>query len=528
MVMIVPLLMRGDGIISSFNMPLTRTDKDDTGLKATVLLFLLAISLGLVSALDHGHEHDDNHYHHKHDTDSARRLGIFDGPPCNGSEGNFTVGDVAYECKMDFIERGGNCRTPERTAEEEVLDEDDFRFWKEAKKSKAGKGRMMMRDGRRLEGCVNCVNWETDIITVPTYFHVIRDGSTGQKYVYNDNPEYIENQIKVLNLGFRGEIGMFPQYNGRSYPRYREEDSDTRIQFCLMGTTETNNRDFYQDNNENAMKTALRRGGMETLNVFVNTAGGYLGYAYFPESSFSVNDGVTLLNDSLPGGDISDYNEGDTLTHEVGHWLNLDHTHFNGCKGPGDYMNEAPPGDYVRQKTNEDRASFGCPIGRDNCNRDSGQPNPIHNFMSYVDDDCMDEFSPGQVVKMRAAWELYRHKENYSEFFSLASDGVKCVFGSQETDEPSPIPSGAPSVAPSVSFVPTAPFTDAPTVTKVPTFFPTGSPSAGPTLFPTGTPSGSPMVAPKCGVTGADCEEKSECCSFQCKKDKKTKTKACK
>mmetsp|Transcript_13482 Transcript_13482/g.28307 ORF Transcript_13482/g.28307 Transcript_13482/m.28307 type:complete len:483 (+) Transcript_13482:482-1930(+) len=475
-------------------MPLSRTDKDDTGLKATVLLFLLAISLGLVSALDHGHEHDDNHYHHKHDTDSARRLGIFDGPPCNGSEGNFTVGDVAYECKMDFIERGGNCRTPERTAEEEVLDEDDFRFWKEAKKSKAGKGRMMMRDGRRLEGCVNCVNWETDIITVPTYFHVIRDGSTGQKYVYNDNPEYIENQIKVLNLGFRGEIGMFPQYNGRSYPRYREEDSDTRIQFCLMGTTETNNRDFYQDNNENAMKTALRRGGMETLNVFVNTAGGYLGYAYFPESSFSVNDGVTLLNDSLPGGDISDYNEGDTLTHEVGHWLNLDHTHFNGCKGPGDYMNEAPPGDYVRQKTNEDRASFGCPIGRDNCNRDSGQPNPIHNFMSYVDDNCMDEFSPGQVVKIRAAWELYRHKENYSEQFTIANDGFSCAIGPESTAAPTE--SSQPSV-------------------RSP---PTKSPTIPPTNAPTRPPTNAPVL--QCKAKGAICTVNSDCCKNQCKNKK--------
>jgi len=351
---------------------------------------LLLLMANLAYGHDRHHHGDHRHHHDEFESNNTRRLGLFDGPVCQDGDPTYTVGHVTYQCVFDFEERGGNCRSPDRTTDEKIVDDEDFEFWKEVKKGKKGKSRKLTRTGRNLGGCgVDCVDWDRTIITVPTVFHVIHDGKDGEKYAYAENPRYIEDQIKVMNLAFRGKEGMFPKYyrndSERSYPGYKEEDSDTRIQFCLQETTQTNNRRYYDDDMEKEMKQDLRVGGMETLNVYVNTAGGYLGYAYFPESKDSVFDGVTLLNDSLPGGNANSFNEGDTMTHEVGHWLNLDHTHFNGCKGPGDYMNEAPPGDYVRQKTNEDRASFGCPIGRDNCNRDSGQPNPIHNFMSYVD-----------------------------------------------------------------------------------------------------------------------------------------------
>jgi hypothetical protein len=88
----------------------------------------------------------------------------------------------------------------------------------------------------------------------------------------------------------------------------------------------------------------------------------------------------------MPGGSASPYNEGDTLTHEVGHWLNLQHTFDGGCKGPGDYMDLAPPSaDYTSIAAKEKEAHFECPVNLDDCKKDSGKKTPIHSFMSYVE-----------------------------------------------------------------------------------------------------------------------------------------------
>ena len=91
------------------------------------------------------------------------------------------------------------------------------------------------------------------------------------------------------------------------------------------------------------------------------------------------------------------YDLGETLPHEVGHWLNLPHTFEGGCSEPNDGVADTPA---------QASPTSGCPIGRDSCPLPG--LDPIHNYMDYSYDSCYTEFTPGQVLRMHDAWLMWR------------------------------------------------------------------------------------------------------------------------
>ncbi|MFD2514063.1 M43 family zinc metalloprotease [Pontibacter locisalis] len=255
-------------------------------------------------------------------------------------------------------------------------------------------------------------------VTIPVVFHVLYN--TAEE---NISDEQVLSQLNILNADFRrknADAANTPSY-------FQPFAADTDIEFCLAsldpngdattGITRTKTSKFSFDHLTDEMKYNSK-GGVNAwdrdqyLNIWIcRISDNLLGYAA-PPGSPAASDGVVLHFATVgapPFNKIaSNYNQGRTATHEVGHWLGLRHIWGGGSS--------CTDSDNIDDTPNQLEENVYCPQGnRLSC--DNGPYGDMYmNYMDYTDDACMNLFTFGQAARMQAILSTARS----SIFSSLA------------------------------------------------------------------------------------------------------------
>ena len=289
---------------------------------------------------------------------------------------------------------------------------------------------------------------ENGLITIPLVFHVIHRGEavgTGT----NIPDARIIDQVAVLNQCFtqtNGDQGLIPQV-------FRNIAGNPNIRFALAcrdpSGAVTNGilrrqsmDDFFSGSDNIKTATTVNHGGNNPwatdryLNIWVapnlnpTAPKPVFGYSPFPNSySSSPNlDGVVVRFDAV-GRNVTNFagrQEGRTLVHEIGHWIDLIHLFDDGCSN-NDGCNDTPP---QSVRTPEDVV---CPITFPrNVNACSNTPNGdmYDNFMDGTNENCGRRmFTQDQVIRMRAMFQPGGTRRSFIDnYFKLIYSGYRnCI-----------------------------------------------------------------------------------------------------
>lgn len=242
---------------------------------------------------------------------------------------------------------------------------------------------------------------------IAVIFHVVYNPNTPAENVSNALIMQVYNDVvedyQLLNANAS---------NARTGAPYNFTPADANINFCLATQTPTGTplaevgvvrvsttEAWYDSDNgeENKMKSSATGGSdiwdrNEYLNIWIcdisNGAGsGTAGYAYRPTPSF--------LPSSNIDGIVLDYNLGmnneNVLTHEIGHYLGLDHT----WGGSGGCTNDDGFGDTPNTAGPSFNYSGSCSGSQQTC---SGIETQYENYMDYAN--CTVMFTQNQADYM--------------------------------------------------------------------------------------------------------------------------------
>ena len=251
---------------------------------------------------------------------------------------------------------------------------------------------------------------EKTIITIPIIVHVLWKTNT-----HNISDAQIQSQIDVLNEDYRrANIDKINTPNV-----WQTIAADSEIEFCLASTDQNGNpttgiERIQTTHGKFGMNSDIHTssaGGADDwpnddyLNIWVcDIQSGLLGYASPPSNWIGDGDGLVIGYQYFGriGNVQAPYHKGRTATHEIGHWLNLDHIWGGWGNCGNDQVNDTPK----QEKENYSCPAF--PLNPNSCNTTNSSGDMFMNYMDYSNDACMNLFTNGQKTRMLAAINNYR------------------------------------------------------------------------------------------------------------------------
>jgi hypothetical protein len=249
---------------------------------------------------------------------------------------------------------------------------------------------------------------ERATFNIPVVVHVLYNTAT-----QNISDAQILSQITVLNNDYQ----LLNADNTSVPAAFSALKANVSVSFCLAkqdlnGVTSTGiirkqvTKTVFDAGTDDAKKTSTGGDDIWDRNQYLNiwivpsiksgSNTGILGYAQFPGGT-AATDGVVIAHQyfGTTGTAAAPFNKGRTATHEVGHWLNLNHIW-------GDDGTACTGTDNVADTPNQAGENYGCPTFPKVSCTNGPNGDMFMNYMDYTDDACMFMFSTGQKTRMQA------------------------------------------------------------------------------------------------------------------------------
>ncbi|MFT4526857.1 MAG: PKD repeat protein [Bacteroidia bacterium] len=250
-----------------------------------------------------------------------------------------------------------------------------------------------------LEFTETYANNRGGIKIIPVVIHVMHNG--GDENITKDQ---VDNAIEIINEDFR----LMNDDSDQIIPEFFNIQADTQVEFrlaqkdpngnCTDGVTRTKTELTF-DAGEN-VKNLISWNTSKYLNIWVvdNISIGAGGYAYYPGSAPGQdNEGIVIRNAQFGG--IGESNGGNfsrrSLTHEIGHYLNLAHTW--GSTNENAVEENCFSDDGVSDTPNTIGSDQNCVLDQASC----GSLDNVQNYMDYAT--CGRMFTMNQGARMNSA-----------------------------------------------------------------------------------------------------------------------------